>query len=87
MPAEMAKRLEDEEIWLQRRMLRVSLTDHVSNKEVLERVGRERKLLKTIRRKQLEFLGHVATCSREREVGEPGTNGKNRGEERQDDNG
>ena len=54
---------------------------------MLGKVGTERELLKTIRRKQLEFLGHVATCSREREVGEPGTNGKNRGEERQDDNG
>ena len=54
---------------------------------MLGKLGTERELLKTIRRKQLEFLGHVATCSREREVGKPGTNGKNRGEERQDDNG
>ena len=42
-----------------RRMLKILWTDHVTNKEVLKKIGTERKLLPTVRKRQLEFLGHV----------------------------
>ena len=47
-------------MWFLRRMLRISWTDHVTNEEVLRRrAGTERNLLRTIWRRQIEFLGHV----------------------------
>ena len=42
-----------------RRMMRISWTEHATNEEVLTRAQTERRLLKTIRKTQLEFLGHV----------------------------
>ena len=39
--------------------MRISWTDRVTNEEVLERVGQRRALLGAIRKRQLEFLGHV----------------------------
>lgn len=56
--AQMAKRLEATEMWFFRRMLRISWTDHVTNQEILQRVGRKKTLMMTLRR-QLKFLGHV----------------------------
>ena len=47
------------ELWFYRRILRLSWTDRVSNEEVLRRVDQQRSLLKIIRRRQMEFLGHV----------------------------
>ena len=38
-------------------MLKCTL--HVTNEEVLKKTGTERKLLQTVRRQQLEFLGQV----------------------------
>ena len=55
----MEKKLEAAEMWFMRRMQRISWTDRVTNEEVLQRVGTERNLLRTIRKRQLEFLGHV----------------------------
>jgi len=55
----MEKRIESAEIWFLRRMMRISWTDKMSNQEVLERAGTKRFLLKNIRKRQLEFLGHV----------------------------
>ena len=53
------KRLQSAEMWFYRRMLRVSWIDHISNSEVLSMAGRERKLIQAVRRRQLQFLGHV----------------------------
>ena len=47
------------EMWFYRRMLRISWVDRVTNEEVLERVGQGRALLGTIKRRQMEFLGHI----------------------------
>ncbi|XP_069972232.1 uncharacterized protein [Penaeus vannamei] len=57
--AQMEKRLEATEMWFFRRMLRISWTDHVTNQEILQRVGRKKTLMMTLRRRQLEFLGHA----------------------------
>ena len=40
-------------------MLRISWTDRVTNEEVLRRVNQQRTLLRVIRKRQMEFLGHV----------------------------
>ena len=53
----MEKRLEAAEMWMWRRVLNVSWTERVRNERILERMGTERELLKTIRKRQLQFLG------------------------------
>ena len=55
----MKKQIEAAEMWFFRRILRISWTDRVTNEEVLRRAGVKRTLLKVIRKRQLEFLGHV----------------------------
>ena len=53
------ERLKALEMWFLRRILRISWTELISNKEVLERAGMERSLRRNIRKRQLKFLGHV----------------------------
>ena len=55
----MQKRLEAAEMWFLRRMLQISWVEHVTNASVLQRAGARREIMKTIRQKQLRFLGHV----------------------------
>ena len=55
----MEKRLKATEMWFLRRMLRIPWTARVFNEEVMRRAGVERRLLKTIRKKQLNFVGHI----------------------------
>ena len=57
--AHMRSKLEAAEMWFYRRMLKIPWTGHVTNEEVLKKIGTKRKLLPTIRKRQLEFLGHV----------------------------
>ena len=52
-------KLEAVEMWFYRRMLRVSWRDRVTNEEVLRRVGQQRTLLAELRKRQMNFLGHV----------------------------
>ena len=40
-------------------MLRISWTEHATNQSVLQRAGARREIMRTIRQKQLRFLGHV----------------------------
>lgn len=47
------------EFWVFRRMLRISWVDHVTNEEVLRRMGRDRELLCTIKKRKTSYLGHV----------------------------
>ena len=56
----MMKKREDLEIWLYRKMLRISWTDRITNDEVYpRRMGTVNALLVDIVRRQLSFLGHV----------------------------
>ena len=53
------KRLQAFEMWIWRRMERISWTEHISNEEVLKRVGEERGLIEIIRKRQKTWLGHI----------------------------
>ena len=55
----MKKKVEATELWFLRRMLKIPWTSYTNNEEVLKRSGTQRKLLCTIRKRQLEFFGHV----------------------------
>ena len=57
--AVMRNRIEAAEMWFYRRMLRISWVAHVTNEEVLRRVGKGRELMATVRERQLRFIGHV----------------------------
>jgi len=54
------RRIEAAEMWFIRRIMRVSWTERKTNIEVMEEAGYKRSLMKTIRKRQMEFLGH--TC-------------------------
>ena len=51
--------LEAAEMWYIRRIMRISWTEKKSNEEAMEMAGYERPLLKTIRKRQLQFVGHI----------------------------
>ena len=53
---DLERRLEAAEMWYIRRIMRISWTEKKSNKEVMEVAGYKRSLLKTIRKRQLQFL-------------------------------
>ena len=46
-------------MWFYRRMMRIPWTARVTNVEVLRRAGVGRCLVQKIRRRQLQFLGHI----------------------------
>ena len=52
-------KLEALEMWLLRRMLRIPWTAHITNQRILELTNTKRSLITTIRKRQLNFLGHV----------------------------
>ncbi|CAG9834883.1 unnamed protein product [Diabrotica balteata] len=53
------KRIEAFELWLYLRVLKISWTDKITNKEVLERVGKETELITAKQTRKLEYLDHV----------------------------
>ena len=54
------RRLEAAEMWYMRRIMRISWTEKKSsNEEVMEMAGYKRSLLKTIGKRQLQFLGGI----------------------------
>jgi hypothetical protein len=53
------KKLESCEMWMWRRMEKISWRDRVTNEEVLERVGETRSLLSTIWKRKAKWVGHV----------------------------
>ena len=56
---EMEKKLEAAEMWFLRRMLQISWTEKISNVEVTKRAGVTPSLINTVRRRQMNFVGHV----------------------------
>ena len=56
---DLERRLEAAKMWYTRRIMRISWTEKKSNKEVMEMAKYKRSLLKTIRKRQLHFLGHI----------------------------
>ena len=53
------KKIEAVEMWFLHRMLRIPWTARITNEEVLRRAGTERTLINQIRKRQLNFLGHI----------------------------
>ena len=47
------------EMWFYRRMLRITWVDRITNIEVLTRLNCTQSIITTIRKRQLNFLGHV----------------------------
>ena len=47
------------EMWLYRRMLKVSYQDHVTNEEILQRIQERPKLLTEMKRRKMLYLGHI----------------------------
>jgi hypothetical protein len=54
-----SKKIEAFEIWLYRRMLIISSIDRISNQRVLEKMGKQKELLNTIKARKLEYIGHI----------------------------
>jgi len=53
------RRLEAVEMWIWRRMERVSWMDKITNEEILNKVGEKRQLISVIRIRQKNWIGHV----------------------------
>ena len=53
------KRLEAFEMWIWRRMERVSWVERRTNEEILKMVEEQRSLIGTIRRRQRKWIGHI----------------------------
>jgi hypothetical protein len=53
------KPLERFEMWCWRRMEKIIWTDHVRNKEVLFRVKEQRNILRQIRKRKANWIGHI----------------------------
>src|SRR6218665_1255705 len=59
MRKEDIKRLEAFEMLTWRRMEKVSWTEHKTNEEILETIGEERSLIRTIKTRQKKWIGHT----------------------------
>ena len=57
--SDIEKKIEAAEMWFIRRMLRISWAEKKTNVNVLREGNVQRSLMKTIRKRQMEFLGHV----------------------------
>jgi len=53
------QRLKLFEIWIWRRLMKISWTEHRSNQEVLDMVDENRSLMNTTRQRQKNWLGHM----------------------------
>ena len=56
---QMKKKLEAAEMWFIRRMLRISWTEKKTTNAVLAEADTKRSLIQTIRKRQMQFLGHL----------------------------
>ena len=59
LSAALTRNIDATEMWFYRRMLRVSYAAHETNISVLQRMGQERQLLRTIKERQTRFTGHI----------------------------
>lgn len=53
------RRLEAFEMWIYRRILRISWVERITNVEVMRRMHKEREVIPTIKRRKLLYMGHV----------------------------
>ena len=59
LKARTMSRLDSFEMWLYRRMLKISWTERITNLEVLERMCKDQELLTTIKRRKAAYFGHI----------------------------
>jgi len=55
----MEKKLQAFEMWIFRRILRISWIEIITNEEVLRRIGCEPEIILTVKRRKLECFGHI----------------------------
>lgn len=60
----MCKRLEAFEMWVYRRILKISWRDKIKNETVLQRMKKGTEVLKTVKRRKLQYLGHIMRNSK-----------------------
>lgn len=53
------KKIQAFEMWLLRRMLKISYTDHITNEEVLRRTNSKRELKDLIMKRKLSYFGYI----------------------------
>ena len=53
------KKIEAFEMWIYRRILKISYVDHITNVEVMQRMRKEKEILATVKQRKLEYFGHV----------------------------
>lgn len=56
---ETMRRINAFELWLYRRILRIPWVDHITNDEVLRRMNTTTEIMYLVKRRKLEYLGHV----------------------------
>jgi len=79
MRKEDIKQIEAFEMWIWRRMERISWTEHRTNEEVLKKVEEKRSLMDIIRTRQKNWIGHILRDnSLQREIMEGRMEGKRR---------
>ena len=59
LTTEMENKINAFEMWIYRRMLKISYQDHVTNEDVLKRMKETPHLLKEIKRRKIQYLGHI----------------------------
>ena len=53
------RRLESLEMWIHRRILRISGIKHTTNDEVLRRMDKTKEVTFTVKRRKMEYLGYI----------------------------
>ena len=56
---EVIRRIDALEMWIWRRMERISWSEKITNEEILRRVGEKRSMVETIVRKKKNCIGHI----------------------------
>ena len=51
-------RLDAFEMWVYRRVLKISWTEKITNEEVLRRIGTDREIVRQFKNRKLQYLGH-----------------------------
>lgn len=47
------------ELWCYRRILKVSWTQHITNEEIINRIGKKKEIVQTLKERKLQYLGHI----------------------------
>ena len=55
----MLSRLDAFDMWVYRRVLKISWTEKITNEEVLRRVGTGREIVRQFKTRKLQYIGHL----------------------------